>query len=127
MVFGLFEGAGNIEINLDNSVFQEGGKISGRVVLRLKKPRRARGLRLEFYGEVVEKKTRIGSKGSRTTSSTSRIGQQTIMLKGEGDYGDGEEYAFAIQIPKGMMPYTPEMPGGLAGTVLGLAGMNSPR
>jgi len=49
MVLGV--GEGKIEIILIKDVFQPGEKISGTVKLTLKSPKKAKELRIVFYGE----------------------------------------------------------------------------
>ncbi|MBD3312648.1 hypothetical protein GF352_04320 [archaeon] len=43
-------GLGRIELELDKERYQPGSEVKGRVVLKLKEPVPARGVRVEFFG-----------------------------------------------------------------------------
>jgi hypothetical protein len=96
MVFGI--GEGSIEIKMPKTNFAHGETATGEIVLTLKQPKKARELRLLFYGEV--KNTQRDRDGKRKTH-TQRILEQKITLAGEGEFPTGSKsYSFEVKLPK---------------------------
>ena len=82
-----------MELKLDKSSFAIGEKITGTVILKLDKPKQARGLRLEFYG--VE----------HAGDSARVICQASVDLSPARLYQNGESVPFAIDVPAGAKRY----------------------
>jgi hypothetical protein len=92
MVLGF--GEGSIEIVLDEGqLFEAGGIITGRIKLDLKERKKAKGLRIEFYGEIKKRRGK-----SRVTE---RVYVTSSLLGGEQEYPAGlSNYEFKIQLPQ---------------------------
>ena len=109
MVFGF--GKGKIEVFLEKYNFSPGETIKGRITLKLKKPTKAKALKV---GLVGEKKTT-----QYTTSSTSKSKTHffnfEMPLDGEKEYVEGE-YNFETKIPANVLQ-TPS-PGGAVGDIV---------
>jgi hypothetical protein len=106
MVLGLFEGS--MELRLSGNTFASGQKIPGTVSLKLNQPKKARELRLEFYGEIRHhsgKHTRI-----------ERVFQVRQQLSGERTYNTSENFSFEIQVPNVATVQAP----GILGTLMGM-------
>jgi hypothetical protein len=104
MVLGI--GEGSIEIITYKPSYSAGEKIKGRVRLILNQPKKARGLRLRFYGV-----RRLG-RGQHESVEFGYV--QEIQLGGEKEYPAGPtEYDFELQLPipgqpvAGMIPNAP--------------------
>jgi hypothetical protein len=97
MVFGI--GEGKVEITLDKGSYGSGETINGRLSLTLNSPKKARKLRVQFYGE------RTKPRRGRSSSSTERIMVQEVQLDGEKEYPSGtKEYEFKFQLPNIQRP-----------------------
>lgn len=95
MVLGLFEGSINIKI--EKTSYLPGEIIKGEVTLKLDKPKKAKELRIMFYGQYH---TRHGKR-----RRTERIWVQTHSLSGAIEYPAGTStYSFEIQIPQHTQP-----------------------
>ena len=100
MVFGLFEG-NKVEIVLDKPSYKFGEEITGKVMLDIKTPKKAKKMRVKLYFEYQTMRTVIRMVGSppRQTqmqeTSTARAAEQELALDGEKEYGAGHfEYPF---------------------------------
>ncbi|NMB80925.1 MAG: hypothetical protein GYA14_03825 [Ignavibacteria bacterium] len=98
---------GKIEINLNNFNFSQGESITGKVILKLKKPVEAKSLKIGLIAESSSK-TRITAGNSDPVNSNS---QKSILfnfsqpLDGEKTYPAGQtEYDFSINIPRNASP-----------------------
>ena len=109
MIFGF--GKGKIEVFLEKYNFSPGGTIKGRLSLKLKKPIRAKALKVGLIGEKTS--TEFGSKGSKR--STTHFFDFEMPLDGEKEYLEGE-YNFEIKIPANVLQ-TPS-PGGAVGDIV---------
>ena len=105
MVLGIAEGA--IGLRLDGNTFSSGQKISGTVALSLGQPKKARELRVEFYGEI--------RRSSGRHSHVERIFQARQALSGERTYNPRETIPFEIAVPAGIDFRVPE---GILGTLM---------
>jgi hypothetical protein len=94
MVFGLFEGS--IELQLDKTNLAFGETVHGKLNLKLKKEKQARQLRVRL--EAIQTQRTMSSKGSRTQETV--IYSTEAILDGEKTYmPPGQEYEFSIQAP----------------------------
>jgi hypothetical protein len=100
MVLGLFEGS--IDIVVDNQFYSPSQTISGKVILNLKAPKKAKKLRIQFYGE---RKVR---RNMGRNDTTERILVQEIVLSGEQEYPAGTVvYPFELKLPSLEKPKAP--------------------
>jgi hypothetical protein len=106
MVLGLFEGS--MDLRLSGNTFASGQKIPGTLFLKLNQPKKARELRLEFYGEIRRR--------SGKHTHVERIFQVRQQLSGERIYNSSETFNFEIQIPEGITLQAP----GILGTLMGM-------
>jgi hypothetical protein len=88
-------GDGTMVISLKKQAYSPGDTIEGTVALQLLQPKKARELRVEFYGEIYRRR------GSRTL--TERVFTEERQLYGEKQYGKEEKYAFRIDIPENIL------------------------
>jgi hypothetical protein len=87
---------GKITINLSKYEFSAGEKITGTLVLRMKKPVHAKAINIGLIG--IRESKNYSKKGSR--SSSDEIFNFSKPLDGEKDYAPGENtYNFEIAIP----------------------------
>lgn len=99
MVFGLFEG-NKINITLDKPSYRYGEEIAGRVVLDLKQPKKAKGVRIELYLQYETMRTVTRTRGRPPRSYTAqerrteKTALQTLQLDGEKEYSGHLEYPF---------------------------------
>ncbi|MEM2138497.1 MAG: hypothetical protein QW568_05395 [Candidatus Anstonellaceae archaeon] len=100
MVFGLFEG-NKIDIVLDKPSYKFGEEVTGKVIVALKKPKKAKGVRIQLYlqYETMRTVTRTSGRPPRTyqaqETQTERTAQQELTLDGEKEYPAGRfEYPF---------------------------------
>ena len=108
MVFGL--GEGKIEVTLEKLIFAPGETITGRVLLKLNNPKKARKLRVVFLGEKTM--TQMTRKGMRTTKAT--VYSFTAELDGEKEYSGEASYDFKISVPSDL---NSRLPNDAIGTV----------
>ncbi len=94
MVLGINEGS--INIIIPKAAFSPGQKISGKIQLHLPNPTPARGLRVEFYGEL-----KIGNKLTRGF-------EVSELLTDKESYNDKEEFDFALLIPQDIFNKQPK-------------------
>jgi len=94
MVLGINEGS--LDIILDSTQFKPGEMIKGKVKLDLKSAKKAKCLRIEFYGEIEAKRRRHGKR----EETIERVHEQSCDLDGEKEYPAGvSEYPFEITLP----------------------------
>lgn len=104
MVFGLFEG--EIEIKTDKTSYKPGEVIKGEVTLKLNQPKKAKELRVLFYGVCGRrmKYYRVDKSGS-VHRSIDRIWEQSLSLDGEKEYSKGvSNYSFEVSLPQYTSP-----------------------
>lgn len=104
MVLGLFEG--DLDLVLNGSSFSPGQKITGTIRLKLNQPKKARELRVEFYGEIRRRTGRH--------SHIERVFEVRQQLSGERAYNNGEAFTFEITVPNCVSIQTPGILGALA-------------
>ena len=114
MVFGF--GKGKIEVFLEKYNFSPGETIKGRISLKLKKPTKAKALKVGLIGEkATTKYGRTSGKGMSTSRSKTYFYNFEMPLDGEKEYLEGE-YNFEIKIPANVLQ-TPS-PGGAVGDIV---------
>ena len=109
-------GKGKIEIQLKKHNLSAGEVVKGTVLLKLKKPLKAKELSITMIGE--EKVSQISLKGQRSTK-TIRIFDFKQTLDREKEYSSAKPlvYKFKIKIPKNILSKQ-EIPKGKLGTVI---------
>jgi len=110
MVFGF--GKGRIEVFLEKYNFSPGETIKGRISLKLKKPTRAKALKVGLVGEETKREF---EKTSGTRQTKTHFFDFEMPLDGEKEYLEGE-YNFEIKIPANVLQ-TPT-PGGAVGDII---------
>jgi hypothetical protein len=120
MVLGI--GEGKLEIKIPKTVVAPGETVSGEVVLTLNSPKKAKEMRILFYGEVTEHYSQSGKRHSRTK----RIYEQRVVLGNEGEFPAGtKSYPFQITMPN--IERTKGSGEGLLGSAMNaVAGMFDP-
>ncbi|MFA5930337.1 MAG: hypothetical protein WC861_05630 [Candidatus Micrarchaeia archaeon] len=98
MVLGIAEGS--LELRVNGNIFSSGQKITGTIMLKPSQPKKARELRVEFYGEV--------RRSTGRHSHIERVFQVRSALSGERIYNPGETIPFEIVVPAGMDFRAPE-------------------
>jgi hypothetical protein len=97
----------------DKLSFFAGDTIHGKVRLNLKQPKKARALRLEFYGEIKERHhSRNG-----THTHTRRINHAAQQLSPEKTFSPGEEFGFSFICPPEIGQAPPQQ-GGIFGGII---------
>lgn len=105
-------GKGTIEIQISKYDYVPGETIQGTVLLKLKKPIKAKGLFIEFYGE----RKAYHFTGKRRTTRTIKVFDFKQPLDGEKEYSTTEQtYRFSIKIPRDVASSSQE---GVAGTLM---------
>lgn len=100
MVLGFLEG-NKIEITADKQTYISNDTIKGQVTLTLGKPKKAKELRIQFYGEYPDHHTHYSSRGSRASTTMRKIFEQKIQLSGSKEYSAGTStYPFEIKLPE---------------------------
>lgn len=111
MVLGI--GEGKVEIVLEKQSFSAGETIKGKVRITLNQVKKAKELRIKFYGEKHV--------GSGKHHHVDYLYPQEIRLDGEKEYPAGmSEYGFQLQLPRPERPVQGE--GVIAGVLGFLAG-----
>lgn len=110
MVLGI--GEGSIDVLPDKLSYCPGETIHGKVKLNLRQPKKARALRLEFYGEIKER--RRSRNGTHT--KTMRINNFVQALSAEKTFSPGEEFEFSFICPPEIGQAPPQQ-GGLLGGI----------
>jgi len=93
MVFGISEG--EIDISLKTTRFYPGQEITGKVTLKLPKPKDARALRIAFYGEMP---------GTDKYRKVRRIFEVNKVLAEERTFNDKDSFDFSLTIPENCIP-----------------------
>jgi len=101
-------GKGKIDIAIAKTHFAPGDKISGDVVLALKKPVKAREASISLIGEQTT--TRGGITSTEQSKSTTRIYDFKHRLDGEKEYDREVKYTFEIKLPADILSRQPQMP-----------------
>ena len=100
---------GKIDISLEKFNFSPGETIKGKVVINLKKPIKAKRLKIGFYEIKIIKEKVTSERGTPTTRTRKEIIHKfEISLGGEKEYLKGE-YPFEIKIPENI-PAQPKVP-----------------
>ena len=112
---------GKIDIIVSKTHFAPGDIISGKVVLTMKKPAKARETSVSLIGEQTT--TRGGVASKDTSKSTTRIYDFKQRLDGAKEYDREVEYDLEIKIPADILSRQPQMPqvGGALGQGLKIA------
>jgi hypothetical protein len=108
MIFSF--GRGKIEVFLEKYNFSPGENIKGRISLKLKKPIRAKALKVGLVGE--KKTTQYGA--SSTSQRKTHFYNFEMPLDGEREYLEGD-YNFEIKIPANVLQ---AQPGGAVGDIV---------
>jgi hypothetical protein len=91
---------GKIDIVLEKFSFSPGETIKGKVLIDLKKPTRARQLKIGFYGLRIIKERITDARGNPMIRTRREfIHKFEMPLDGEKEYQKGE-YQFEIKIPQ---------------------------
>ncbi len=128
ILFVISKMKGSIKIQLDNYQFSPGETITGKILLKTKKPLDSKGLYVYLIGEKTNRSTvTIGS----NTKNNSRMQNYKFFefkqpLEGAKKYAPSEtSHDFSIKIPRNIL----SNPQGIAGTLVKsikiLAGDNS--
>ena len=121
MVFGI--GEGKVDIVLEKLNYSPGETIKGTVKLQLNSPKKAKELRVRFWGERnVRTTSRTFDSAShksveRPTTRKDIVYEFKLTLDGEKEYTGGE-YQFEIAVPK--IPEPPKLEG-TAAMLVGIA------
>ena len=117
MVFGI--GEGSIDVVLDKLNFSPGDMLIGTVKLKLNSPKKARNLRVRFWGERKVRRNKRSVPGAATAggsgSGTNMVDAKevvyefTVTLDGEKEYTSGD-YPFQIKMPD-YSEKKPDVPG----------------
>jgi hypothetical protein len=119
MVFGI--GEGKIEIETDKQSYSAGEKVKGKVRLTLNQPKKAKGLRLKFYGERRVQNVSMGSRGGTSTRIVQEYPQE-ITLGGEKEYPAGMtecDFEFTLPSPQRAAPQGDNPLAGVFGMLVG--------
>ena len=108
-------GKGKIDISISKTNFAPGEKISGNVILSLKKPVKAREASISLIGEQTTK--RGGITNPQQSKETQRIYDFKHRLDDEKEYDKEAKYDFEIKLPEDILSRQPQMPqlGGVLG------------
>ena len=108
MVFGLFEDKGKIEMDLPTLDYEEGETIKGIIKLELKKPKKAKTLRVQLVASrtVERMERRADGKGLEKITDTQILHSFALELDKEKEYAS-KEYEFSIRIPRVQVPPPP--------------------
>ena len=97
MIFGFLRG--RIDVFLEKYNFSVGETIEGKVLIDLKKPIKAKQLKIGFYGLKIFTERVQTQKGTETRTRKEFIHKFEMPLDGEKEYLKGE-YFFEIKIPE---------------------------
>jgi len=113
MVLGI--GEGSIEVQIEKQTYAPGEAMKGQVTLNLNAAKKARELRISFYGEITEHHREHG----KSHSHTKRIYEQKLVLGGEQEYPAGSKtYPFELKVPD--IPPRTQSGEGVIGMAVGL-------
>jgi len=101
-------GKGKIDINIPKTDFLPGDKISGNVLLALKKPVKAREASISLIGEQTT--IRGGVLGTEQSRNTQRVYDFRQRLDGEKEYNGEARYSFEIKLPEDILSRQPQVP-----------------
>lgn len=111
---------GKIEVVLEKYNFKPGETIKGKLKLKMKKPTKAKQLRVMFAGVKSSSSSGVNVFGSSSSDSrkgkTQYIHKFEMPLDGEKEYTEGE-YDFEIAIPADVLQRG-SGPGGTLGTAM---------
>ena len=105
MVLGI--GEGKVELELSKTSFVPGESITGKVKLFLNEPEKAHEVRIEFYGEIVKRRTAMSGGHHHSSSTVEKVFLVQKQLDGERAYKDGETFDFSLTIPENALPPKP--------------------
>jgi hypothetical protein len=106
---------GRIDIVLDKYNYAPGEEITGKVILRLKKPVEANQLKVGLKGKM---ETQNYSSKKGTTTNEQDIYNFSYPIEGKKNFPMGDhEYTFKIKTPANVQPQTPEISGMLGNLV----------
>jgi len=112
-MFGLFK-KGDMDINISKVNYAPGEVIQGTVVMKLKKPTKAKELSISLIAERESVTMRDGKRRKTVTS----IFNSKQRLDTEKEYASGElSYPFQLEVPASLAQQQ-SMPGGMVGDVL---------
>jgi len=114
MVFGFL--SGGIEIALEKFNFSPGEMIKGKVFVDLKKPIKAKQLKIGFYGLRIFTERIRTQRGTETRTKKEFIHKFEMPLDGEKEYLKGE-YPFEIKIPENIQLQVKVPKEGILGTI----------
>lgn len=124
-----------INLVLEKQQFSVDDKITGRVVLYLDEPTKAKKLSVDLIVTQKIKKMAIPTLGANTlrvgnSASNTRAYNFDLQLAGEKEFTNGEEYPFEMSIPAEALPrslqaVTGSM-GGFLGGAIGILSQLSP-
>jgi len=106
-------GKGKIEIQIDKYNFSPGNVLNGKVLLKLKKPIKAKSLKIALKGEKTTYETEYRDNRPTTSKNITSIFDFTQPLDTEKEYPTTEtDYNFKIKIPKNILSQStlPENP-----------------
>jgi len=111
-------GKGKIEIILEKYNFKPGETIKGKLSVKMKKPTKAKALKVMFAGEKTSSASPIsfGPKQERRKSDRVFVHKFEMPLDGEKEYTE-QEYDFEIAVPADILSRGTG-PGGTLGTAL---------
>ena len=92
MVLGLGEGA--INILLPKTELCPGKKVKGQIILSLDKPKKARELRIDLYGESPEHEYGVHENRRYVVREA---------ISGERTYKNGEKFEFSFIVPENIL------------------------
>lgn len=124
-----------INLVLDKQQFSVSDKITGKVVLFLDEPTKAQALSVKLIVTEKVKSMNIPSLKSNTLSvgnsaSNTRSYSFDLVLGGEKEYTNGEEYPFEMSIPGEALPRSLQAitgtMGGFLGGAIGILSQFSP-
>ena len=114
MVFGF--GRGKFEVILEKFNYSPGETITGKVSFKLKKPTKAKKLKVALIGEKMTTRMTKDSKGKMTSrQDKTYVYNFEMPLDGEKEYTEGG-YEFQIKIPENIFQSIPS-PKGVIGDV----------
>jgi len=107
-MFG-FGKAGDMQVILEKVHFGPGEMIKGKAILNLKKPQKAKQVRVVFKGEAKVRQTQFSSSGTRSSSEVRELHRFEMTVDGEKEYQPGtKEYPFEIKVPDPIPSIKPE-------------------
>ncbi|MCW1296386.1 MAG: hypothetical protein OH319_01760 [Candidatus Parvarchaeota archaeon] len=112
MIFGI--GESPIDVVVEKYNYSPGETIKGKVILKLKKPTKAKQLKVALIGEKMLKEMQVTSASIKSKERKREIYRFEIPLDREKEYLTGE-YTFEIKIPSNLMQTLPE---GAAGEII---------